>query len=186
MPSDRHIPGNASYLSGELLLVEVPKMRYGSGLPFLQHRAKTAWEWLRHGLRSLRRRCDRRAVSRSRPRSSAGRWFRWDFWRLRLTAKAKFLQRLGARSAMGVNHVRHDTSATAAALAAHRAVCRASDRGGVGSSRRRWLFRAKFFACLLCGIRAAPTACAWDGGLQWSQQSSVFVRNTGAGAGRCS
>ncbi|RNC35586.1 hypothetical protein TcCL_Unassigned01519 [Trypanosoma cruzi] len=168
MPSDRHIPGNASYLSGELLLVEVPKMNYGSGLTFVQHRAKTAWEWLRHGLCSLRRRCDRCAVSRSRPRSSAGRWFRWDFWRLRLTAKAKFPQRLGARNAMGVNHVRHDTSAAATVLAAHRAVCRASDRGGVGSSGRRWLFRAKFFACLLCGIRAAPTACAWDGGLQWS------------------
>ncbi|RNC54013.1 hypothetical protein TcCL_ESM08601 [Trypanosoma cruzi] len=82
--------------------------------------------------------------------------------------KAKFPQRLGARNAMGVNHVRHDTSAAAAVLAAHRAVCRVSDRGVVGSSRRRWLFRAKFFACLLCGIRAAPTACAWDGGLQWS------------------
>ncbi|KAF8294939.1 hypothetical protein TcYC6_0097050 [Trypanosoma cruzi] len=72
-----------------------------------------------------------------------------------------------ARNAMGVNHVRHDTSAAAAVLAAHRAVCRASDRGGVESSGRRRRFRAKFFACLLCGIRAAPTAFARDGGLQW-------------------
>ncbi|RNC37820.1 hypothetical protein TcCL_NonESM12997 [Trypanosoma cruzi] len=34
MPSRRHIPGNAPYLSGELLLVEVPKMKHDSGLPY--------------------------------------------------------------------------------------------------------------------------------------------------------
>ncbi|KAF8305892.1 hypothetical protein TcBrA4_0039820 [Trypanosoma cruzi] len=38
---------------------------------------------------------------------------------------------------------------------------------GVGSSGRRRRFRARFIACLLCGIRVAPTACARDGGLQW-------------------
>ncbi|RNC38986.1 hypothetical protein TcCL_NonESM11722 [Trypanosoma cruzi] len=168
MPSDRHIPGSASYLSGELLLVEMPKMRYGSDLLFVRRRAETAWEWLRPGLCSPRRICDQCAVSRSRPRSSAGRWFRWDFWRLRLIGKIKFPQRLGARNAMGVNHVRHDTSAAAAVLTAHRTVCRASDRGGVRSSGRRRRFRAKFLACLLCGIRAAPTAFSRDGGLQWS------------------
>ncbi|KAF8282431.1 hypothetical protein TcBrA4_0081490 [Trypanosoma cruzi] len=73
-----------------------------------------------------------------------------------------------ARNAIDVNHVRHDTSAAAAVLATHRAVCRASDRGVVRSGGRRRRFRAKFFACLLCGIRAAPTASSWDGGLQWS------------------
>ncbi|RNC45854.1 hypothetical protein TcCL_NonESM04386 [Trypanosoma cruzi] len=97
MPSDRHIPGNASYLSGELLLVEVPKMNYGFGLLFVRRRAKTAWEWLRPGLCGLQRRCDRRAVPRSRPRSSGGCWFRWDFWRLRLTGKVNFPQHLVER-----------------------------------------------------------------------------------------
>ncbi|KAF8305410.1 hypothetical protein TcBrA4_0040450 [Trypanosoma cruzi] len=53
-------------------------------------------------------------------------------------------------------------------LPAHRAVCRPSDRGGVESSGRRRRFRARFFACLLCGIRVAPTACAREGGLQGS------------------
>ncbi|RNC38506.1 hypothetical protein TcCL_NonESM12239 [Trypanosoma cruzi] len=43
-----------------------------------------------------------------------------------------FPQRLGARNATDVGHVRHDTHAATAVLAAHRAVCRASDRGGVG------------------------------------------------------
>ncbi|RNC35240.1 hypothetical protein TcCL_Unassigned01892 [Trypanosoma cruzi] len=42
MPSDRHIPGNASYLSGELLLVEVPKMNYDPGLRFVRRRVETA------------------------------------------------------------------------------------------------------------------------------------------------
>ncbi|RNC55019.1 hypothetical protein TcCL_ESM07504 [Trypanosoma cruzi] len=79
---------------------------------------------------------------------------------------------------MGVNHVRHDTSAAAAVLAAHRAVCRASDRGGVRSSGRRRRFRAKSLACLLCGIRAAATACAWGGGLQWSWQPYPYLWET--------
>ncbi|RNC51824.1 hypothetical protein TcCL_ESM11021, partial [Trypanosoma cruzi] len=43
MPSDRHIPGSASYLSGELLLVEVLKIKHDSGLPFVRRRAETAW-----------------------------------------------------------------------------------------------------------------------------------------------
>ncbi|RNC31942.1 hypothetical protein TcCL_Unassigned05499, partial [Trypanosoma cruzi] len=43
-----------------------------------------------------------------------------------------FPQRLGACNATDVGHVRHDTHAATAVLAAHRAVCRASDRGGVG------------------------------------------------------
>ncbi|ESS64481.1 hypothetical protein TCDM_07470 [Trypanosoma cruzi Dm28c] len=63
---------------------------------------------------------------------------------------------------------RHDNSAATAALAAHRAVCRASDRGGAGSSGGKRRFRARFFACLLWGVRAATTAYARDGGSQWS------------------
>ncbi|KAF8280807.1 hypothetical protein TcBrA4_0032140 [Trypanosoma cruzi] len=78
-----------------------------------------------------------------------------------------FPQRLGARNATDVGPVHHDTHAATAVLTAHRAVCRPSDRGGVGSSGRRRRFRARFIACLLCGIRVAPTACARDGGLQW-------------------
>ncbi|RNC32065.1 hypothetical protein TcCL_Unassigned05361 [Trypanosoma cruzi] len=54
-------------------------------------------EWLRPGPCGLQRRCDRRAVPRSRPRSSGGCWFRWDFWRFRLTRKAEIQQRLGER-----------------------------------------------------------------------------------------
>ncbi|KAF8278193.1 hypothetical protein TcBrA4_0117680 [Trypanosoma cruzi] len=77
-----------------------------------------------------------------------------------------FPQRLGARNATGVGPVHHDTRAATAVLAAHRAVCRPSDRGGVESSGRRRRFRARFIACLLCGIRVAATACARDGGLQ--------------------
>ncbi|KAF8289384.1 hypothetical protein TcYC6_0025100 [Trypanosoma cruzi] len=61
---------------------------------------------------------------------------------------------------------RHDNSAAAAVLAAHRAVRRASDRGGAESSGRKRRFRARFIACLLCGIQAAATAYAWDGGPQ--------------------
>ncbi|RNC39261.1 hypothetical protein TcCL_NonESM11413 [Trypanosoma cruzi] len=78
-----------------------------------------------------------------------------------------FPRRLGACNATDVGHLRHDTHAATAVLAAHRAVCRASDRGGVGSSGGRRRFRARFIACPLCGIRVAPTACARDGGLQW-------------------
>ncbi|RNC38229.1 hypothetical protein TcCL_NonESM12543 [Trypanosoma cruzi] len=90
-----------------------------------------------------------------------------------------------ARNAMGVQHVRHDTSAAAAVPSAHRTVCRASDRGGVRSSGRRRRFHAKFLACLLCGIRAAPTAFSRDGGLQWPWQPSVLVQNSGAEADQC-
>ncbi|KAF8293970.1 hypothetical protein TcYC6_0104710 [Trypanosoma cruzi] len=39
MPSDRHITGDASYLSGELLLVEVPENNSESGSLVVRHRA---------------------------------------------------------------------------------------------------------------------------------------------------
>ncbi|RNC51904.1 hypothetical protein TcCL_ESM10933 [Trypanosoma cruzi] len=183
MPSNRHIPGNTSYLSGEFLLVEVPKIKHDSGLLFVRRRAEAAWGGFGLG----RAVCSGGAIgvpslalvlAQVLGGGSGGNSGGSDS-----PGKPNSAAPGRARKALGVNHVRHDTSAAAAVLAAHRAVCRPSDRGGVRSSGRRRRFRAKFFACLLCGIRAAPTACARDGGLQWPYQPSVLCAKLRCGSG---